>query len=237
MKVENLNNLSGIYCIENLSTKKKYIGQSVNVRERYFKHKSELKNNKHSNTYLQNAWNKYGSDDFKFFILEYCSISKLDAREKYYIQTYDTENRDVGYNLKSGGQYGGSILSDEIKKKIGASNKKYYENHPEARVTRHESTKAYWANPEVRALRSGKGASMYGKHHTEEAKKKMSEACTGRKSPKRNPTPVMCIESGIIFEDATTAGKELFLDSGGILKVCQQKRKTCGGFHWKFVNS
>ena len=34
--------VSGIYCIENLSTNKKYIGQSVNIYERWKKHISEL---------------------------------------------------------------------------------------------------------------------------------------------------------------------------------------------------
>lgn len=237
MQSETLKKLSGIYCIENLSTNKKYIGQSINVYERYFKHKNELKNNNHHNTYLQNAWNKYGSDDFKFYVLEYCPVEELDEREKYYIQTYNTEDRDIGYNLKSGGQYGGSVLSEESRRKISASNKKYYINNPEARNARRESAKSYWSNIEVRTLRSGSGASMYGKKHTEETKKKISEARIGKKSPTRNTTPVMCVELDKIFEDATTAGKELSLDSSAILKVCQQKRKTCGGFHWKFKNT
>ena len=29
------------------------------------------------------------------------------------------------------------------------------------------------------------------------------------------------------------ATKSLNLDSGGIVKVCQGKRKTCGGFIWR----
>lgn len=51
---------------------------------------------------------------------------------------------------------------------------------------------------------------------------------------------IYCIENIItnkkIFNDATDAGKELSIDGSAILKVCQGKRKTCGGYHWEFLN-
>ena len=62
---------SGIYCIENISTNKKYIGQSVDIHTRWCHHRSELKNHTHFNDYLQKSWDKYGEDDFKFYVIEY----------------------------------------------------------------------------------------------------------------------------------------------------------------------
>ena len=38
------------------------------------------------------------------------------------------------------------------------------------------------------------------------------------------------------FENATDAGKKLSLDSSAILKVCRKERKTCGGYHFEFIN-
>lgn len=61
--------VSGIYCIENLSNSKKYIGQSVNISDRWKKHISELNRGSHHNDYLQKAWNKYGKNEFKFYVL------------------------------------------------------------------------------------------------------------------------------------------------------------------------
>lgn len=94
---------SGIYKIENLVNGKIYIGQSKQIRQRWSEHKKELRKNRHKNIYLQRAWNKYGENYFKHEILELCSEEKLDERECYYINLYETFDNDKGYNLTSGG--------------------------------------------------------------------------------------------------------------------------------------
>lgn len=76
---------SGIYMIRNLCNQKVYIGQSVDVQDRLAHHKSSLKHDRHENSYLQRAYNKYGVDGFEFVVLEYCAEDQLDERERYYI--------------------------------------------------------------------------------------------------------------------------------------------------------
>lgn len=109
--------ICGIYCIENLVNHKKYIGQSVDIEARWRYHKSELRRDIHGNDYLQKAWNKYGENNFQFYILEYCAIDVMDDREIYYIALYNATNRDYGYNLESGGNIN-KTLSDFTKCKI-----------------------------------------------------------------------------------------------------------------------
>jgi hypothetical protein len=47
---------------------------------------SDLLKNKHANKYMQNAFNKYGKDSFKFEVIEECSKTVLVKTEAYYIQ-------------------------------------------------------------------------------------------------------------------------------------------------------
>ena len=121
----------GIYCIECVETNIKYIGQTYeNFYRRWIFHKWNLKNNRHSNKYLQNAWNKYGVNNFKFYPIESFELSqkdittkeKLDELEQYYIEKFDTFKN--GFNLTTGGEKCRmSPLSEEAKRKIGEKNR------------------------------------------------------------------------------------------------------------------
>jgi group I intron endonuclease len=59
----------GIYTITNLLDGRYYVGSSLDLTKRLTSHKTKLKNNKHINKYLQNAWNKYGEANFKFEVV------------------------------------------------------------------------------------------------------------------------------------------------------------------------
>ena len=225
--------LCGIYCIENLTTEKKYIGQSHNIYNRWGKHQSELNNNIHDNDYLQKAWNKYGEDDFIFYILEKCDESMLDERERFYIEVFNTSQRSYGYNLKEGGQ-DKNVFSQESLQKLSDSIKKSYENS-DLRERRRQDALNQWANPVIKEKIMGENNGMYGKHHTEEAKRRMSEKHKGLPSHRKNLTSVKCIELDIIYDNATEAGKALGFNGSNILQVCYGNRKTTHGYHWEFI--
>jgi group I intron endonuclease len=95
--------VTGVYCIKNVVNNKSYIGSSVNIEGRAYKHRSLLRNNKHENAYLQNAWNKYGEDCFHFFILETCSKEDLTTTEQKWIDLSGEYNliKDVVRNVMS----------------------------------------------------------------------------------------------------------------------------------------
>lgn len=72
--------LTGIYEIE--INKKSYIGSSLCIRTRLLQHIGDLKKQKHCNTHLQRAYNKY--KESSMIIIEICSVENLLVREKYW---------------------------------------------------------------------------------------------------------------------------------------------------------
>ena len=104
MKPNNLDKKCGIYCIKNKINNKVYIGKSINIYSRLYQHLSDLNTGKRKskNSHLLNAWEKYGRNNFEYFVLEYLEpIENLvKERELYWILQYNSINRKFGYNLR-----------------------------------------------------------------------------------------------------------------------------------------
>ena len=112
--------LCGIYLITNLSNKKVYVGQSVDISNRWHNHRRNLDSGTHHNEHLQSAWNKYGADNFSFSVLELCSEASLNDREFYWIDSLDACNPLCGYNMINRG-HDRSVTREEtiLKLRIG----------------------------------------------------------------------------------------------------------------------
>lgn len=109
----------GIYVITNTVNNKRYIGQSHNIQWRWWMHRYQLRRGTQINRHLQSAWNKYGEEAFTFSILELCPENKLNEREIYWIEYFQTTNNLFGYNIMSGGGASRARpMSDEARKHI-----------------------------------------------------------------------------------------------------------------------
>ena len=110
-----------VYKITNNINGKVYIGITIQgVDVRWYKHCSDA--NLDSTFPIHNAIRKYGKDNFKIEVIEEIENEDFDflkEREKYWIQYYDSYNREKGYNLTLGGDGTfGRFHSDETKEKI-----------------------------------------------------------------------------------------------------------------------
>lgn len=103
---------SGIYMLTNKLTKEIYVGQSINLSNR-FKNYLTLSYLKSKNSFrISKALIKYGYSNFSLTILEYCNKSDLQAREQYYFDKLNPQ-----YNiLKMAGNYLKSKQTEKTKK-------------------------------------------------------------------------------------------------------------------------
>ena len=95
----------GIYKIENKINGKIYIGQSVDIVERWKQHGYKAFNQKEVayNSAIHAAFRKYGIENFELTVLEECEVSELDEKERYWIQKLNSLT-PTGYNILQGGQ-------------------------------------------------------------------------------------------------------------------------------------
>ena len=185
------------------------------------------------NEYFTRAINKYGWDNFEHIILATdLTEEQAENMEIELIAKYDTTNPSKGYNITKGGEGGnGRTWSDEERERMSEQRK---------------------------GLLVGELNGMYGKHHTEEALKKLSEAFSGENNPmygrtwwdentpqekieewkkkvvhygsdNGNSKAVICITTMEIF-DTIKEGAEKYKikTSSHIGRVCNGKRKSCG---------
>ena len=166
---------------------KSYIGQSVDLTKR----KNRFINNQYdkSQKKLKYALNKYNISAWKYQVLEYCEIDRLDEREIYYIKLYDTFIH--GYNMTKGGMGTlGHKMTEEGKEKNRRKQKERIHTELE-RQKRSESLKRAYKDGRKKAntntlhlqtkeVRDKIAKSLTGRTLSEETKKKISDAHKGK---------------------------------------------------------
>lgn len=159
-----------VYMIINTKNNKMYIGSTVDYSKRKRSHLNALLGQYHDNIKLQQAFNEYGEDYFKFVLL--CQTSNEAERyeiEEGIIQALKTYIS--GYNLSIDGR-GKYLLSDETREKmrinsLGEKNPFYGKTHTDEikeSLSRHASTRTGEKNP------------FYGRTHTKETLECIAES-------------------------------------------------------------
>ena len=241
-----------VYQAKNDTNNKLYIGITTRrLEERIAEHKYDSFNRVNSNmTYFHRAIHKYGINHFSFEILEtvYSDnktelIHKLNKLERYYIQKYDTKNKNKGYNLTDGGEgVSGYKLTPEHRAIVSKTHKgKSLSDEHKARIREF--------------MRSDKNPNI-GRHQSDEAKRKISEANKGRLAGDKNPMygkkrPDLtqrnidsgyrvCQISPITYEiinrwdSLRAASRDTGYARSCIADCCKHKTKLCHGYIWEY---
>ena len=94
--------IPGIYKITNLKNNMVYIGQSTNVKNRLKAHiQASVGISTIAAQLVHDKMAEDGLENFIFQVIEECPKEKLNDREKYFINYYDSSN--YGYNRTGGG--------------------------------------------------------------------------------------------------------------------------------------
>lgn len=75
--------------------------------------------------------------------------------------------------------------------------------------------------------------SKKGRVHNDESKRHMSDAHKGKSG--NHKTPVVCIETGIIYDSVSHASEELGILRTSIFNMLSGSSKSAGGYHFKKV--
>ena len=168
------------------------------------------------NDHFYRAIQKYGWENIEHIIVEQ-NLSKNDAAELEIklIKEYKSNDYKFGYNMSSGGEFGGSgvIVSQETRAKL--SQKRKGRKLPEY-------------------VKNKISESLKGHYISEETKKKISQSLKA-KNMNGNEKQVYCFETDKTYRSLSDAGKELNIKPCYISSVCKGKNKTVKGLHFKFA--
>jgi group I intron endonuclease len=192
-----------LYCIENKITKQKYIGiTSLNPEDRWKKHQYAYKTEKKKNDCpkFYNSIRKYGVENFELSVLE-------QSENSSYIENLEIKYISENSNLLNVSPGGGGMTINSGWKHSPETIEKLKEKTPPMLGKKHSQETIDKMKGDLRRKNSGEKNGMYGKTHTEEHKKKMSEIMSNNnpmKGKKHSPETIEKIRQAALKRNKGT---------------------------------
>lgn len=204
--------ICGIYQITNIINGHKYIGSSININKRWKQHIYYLLKNRHHSPYMQNAFNLYKQENFKFEVLQETPEHNLIILEQYYIDLLKPEyNLGVvgrGFVMRNHPNYK-QIIEKQSNSKKGDKNPGWKGGISRLLCPVCKTNKMKPKSKQcVKCINGNSG--FYGKKHSDESKNKIRIKNLGKK-PSNSKNVVI---NGVQYKSIADAAKGLGIKSG-----------------------
>lgn len=203
-----------IYIIKNSINEKVYIGQTSRTLE--IRWKEYLRHYKYGSQAIYTAMRKYGIDHFFVEKIEECEEDRLDEREMYWIQHYDSFNN--GYNSTLGGRFE-NMATNRVEEVLQL----WEQGNTVNKIVEKTSLN-------VETVRGYLNKNNIG--HSE-IRERANKAIAKSKSK-----PVFQYDRNHNFikewESTMEIERELGINHRNVSAVCNGKRKTAGNYFWTY---
>lgn len=222
-------NTCGIYKITSPKGKV-YIGQSINIKNRYRAH---IKNFKYYDTKLARSFKKYGTESHVFEIIVKCNKKELSDLESNYIKEYDSIREglnilDRNYTLKDTSKTkNNQVWTNERKKAHSKFIKQWWKDNPQ--YTRGEEWKQKISKSKVGkvTVRDENGKCFHVSIEEYKLNPKLVGVTANKAQPKLRKK-VRCITDNKVFESVKEAAKYYNFPSSGNIVTAIKKNKSIG---------
>lgn len=117
-------NRSGIYEIRNTVSGVRYVGSASNLRVRFKYHRWSLRRGKHTNSRLQQSFNKHGMEVFSFVVLAFLERRmQLYTEQKLLDQCFSSGEDIYNFSRNARAPMLGIPMKAETKEKLSLSKK------------------------------------------------------------------------------------------------------------------
>lgn len=185
------------------------------------------KNNRYMQPEMAKATLKYDWDTevIHEVIAEGLTKTEAEAMEIELIRKYNSDDPEFGYNTYEGRKPPQTSKDKMSESRKGEKNGFYGRHHSEDAKNKIGNANKNRKRSEEEKKKISESVKKNRKPISDEGRKKISEI---------NKRPVICIETGVVYESMNAAAEELGICKQSISKCCRGERQTAGGFHWAY---
>jgi len=206
-------NEAGIYKIINLNNGRIYVGSTSRFKTRAYAHNNDLIANRHLNRFLQNDYNKCGSEAFLFEVIEVVSGDRklrIEREQCHIDHWYDNQKNCYNLVKLAMDNRGGTRNKKEIDPLTDGRCKPFSEE----RLTKHtEKAKEVWQDPKLKESSRQNALKQWSNQSANNIT--ITNRATGEKVVITGSVRQFCLDRGLSYKAFHQLVKGKLKSSGG----------------------